>query len=156
MYVCTYVHTVSYMCGHFVNASHCVHFICPISSYLQSVHFLSLLPPHDSHSSIVQGADWYYGPEKPYNGTSPVDDHGNLISPPNYMKYTALATALAAFVFFVLYLVYQVCVCVCACVRVRVCVCVCVCMVCWYGAPKQVHVEVRVTLMDTVFWCNRQ
>ena len=78
-----------------------------------NVYISTLVSLHHSHShsSIVQGADWYYGPERPYNGTFPVNDNGNPIDPPPYMRYSALATALAAFVFFVLYLVYQVCVC---------------------------------------------
>ena len=50
--------------------------------------------------SIVQGADWHYGPTKPHKHDS--------TTPKNYIKYTSLVTAIIALIFFVLYLVYQV------------------------------------------------
>lgn len=53
-----------------------------------------------SHIRIVQGADWYYGPDRKQD----------LIQnkPPAYIKNSAIATFVICMIFFVLYLVYLV------------------------------------------------
>ena len=49
--------------------------------------------------SIVQGADWHYGPTKPSSGDP---------DPKKYIKDAALVTGILSLILFVLYLVYQV------------------------------------------------
>ncbi len=57
-----------------------------------------------SITSIVQGADWHYGPTKSINTTL-----YNSTGQPTYIKYSSLATAILAFIFLIFYLVFQVC-----------------------------------------------
>ena len=54
--------------------------------------------------SIVQGADWHWGPER----TGNITDTSN--GQPTYIRNSALATFVFAFVFLIMYLVFQVCI----------------------------------------------
>lgn len=53
--------------------------------------------------SIVQGADWYYGPTRGFNSTSSV-----LHQQPDYIKYSSLSASILAFIFLIAYLAFQV------------------------------------------------
>ena len=101
----------------------------------------SLLLLFSRSNSIIQGADWVYGPARNMTlptGNATIDDSIPNVRPV-YIKYTALVTCIICFIFFIAYLVFQVqifstsatttlsvCVCVCACVCVCVCVRACV------------------------------
>jgi len=64
------------------------------------VHVVVLKFYCSTFHSIVQGADWHYGPKKPGGHSDP--------QPEDSIKDTALVTAILALIFFVLYLIYQV------------------------------------------------
>lgn len=63
-----------------------------------------------SHSSVVQGADWHWGPTS-HPDTSPA---------PAYTKWSALATFILCFIFFILYMAQQVCNIIFACIVIVV------------------------------------
>jgi len=71
---------------------------------------LSILTTGHAVVSIVQGADWHYGPTEPKKGEP---------DPKKYIKDTALVTGILSLILFVLYLVYQV---LCTLKLVAVCV----------------------------------
>ena len=61
---------------------------------------------HLCSNSIVQGADWHWGPTsttKPHPATTHTTS-----GQPSYIKDSALATSILAFVLFICYLVLQV------------------------------------------------
>jgi len=68
-----------------------------VSAAYTSSH-VCILTPVDS---IVQGADWHFGPTKPTNKDADPD-------PRKYIKDTALVTGILSLILFVCYLAYQV------------------------------------------------